>query len=87
MCRFGSVSVSAIFSSSTSLVCIAPAAIIEGMVQLSVSFDGGKHWCSGQLSFLYWSSAVVLTASSPIVPIGSSFVVVLRGYDFRALQR
>ncbi len=75
--------VSAIFISSTSVVCLSPAsASVGGPVALEVSVDGGFTWTADRVRFTYSPKAVFLSAIPSRGPAAGGSAVTISGNAF-----
>lgn len=75
--------VSAVFISSTSVVCLSPAsASVGGSVALEVSVDGGFTWTADRVRFTYSPKAVFLSAIPSRGPAAGGSTVTISGNAF-----
>jgi hypothetical protein len=75
--------VSALFISSTSVVCLSPAsASVGGSVALEVSVDGGFTWTADRIRFNYSPKAVFLSVNPSRGPAAGGSTVTISGNAF-----
>jgi hypothetical protein len=75
--------VSAVFISSTSVICLSPAsASVGGSVALEVSVDGGFTWTADRVRFTYSPKAVFLSAIPSRGPAAGGSAVTISGNAF-----